>query len=168
MKQIRQSIFETNSSSTHTFSHYYKVETNSIEDEIKRNLNRDGQITLDLNWFINEDGDLSLKNKLNIIFASIPGLYSRDKNGDLECEMDFNYDKFMENETVKFICNEFKSRFNVEFDFSSVYHWIRRARDNQYEKDIFDEFEFWLDEELIMDFLTNPAWRMSITEYMDS
>ena len=182
MKQIRQSIFETNSSSCHTFTHFYKAGQNSVEEELKaRGITDDNRVLeVDLSWGVDEDGDCSFMSKLNMVLCSIPDFYS--VYGTTDDKDDFVYtevteEQFNKNEIVQFILKTLKEKYNIELSFKKTFYSYSKGKmslervhqtsdwgDPDESSLVFND-DFYNNKELIIDFITSPLYRMGVHEY---
>ena len=179
-RQIRQSIFETNSSSTHTFTCYYKASEKSVEEELKElGITEDNRtLKLGLGWSVDEDGDCSFIDKLSMVLSSIPDFYNKNYQKTHEPDdlvyVDIFKEEFLSNDIVQYISSQLKERYNIELDFPYfdkkepivLYRvYTSEEYDDPTESSIVFKDDFYNDKELIMEFITSPLYRMGVSEY---
>lgn len=176
MKQIRNNIFETNSSSTHTLSHVSKTKR-IVPNEIsyKDFLNDEGTelnipIKFEDNWR-DENALWSFPSKLTCVLRSIPEFYTGD---DDECSMNVN--DFMDNETVKTIIKSVEDKIGLKINIiikdDDIYKnelCLEKAiRGSNYEDtEIFND-NYWGENIIkVIDFITDPSVVIFTSEYYD-
>lgn len=69
---IRSGVFETNSSSVHSYTNPVKTKRISFKDWARSKANKDKILNIDFDWWIDENGDVGPDNKLALILSGIP------------------------------------------------------------------------------------------------
>lgn len=68
----RSGVFETNSSSVHSYTRPIKDSSLSFDDWAHSNADKNKVVNIDLDWWIEETGNVSPDNKLALVLAGIP------------------------------------------------------------------------------------------------
>lgn len=76
----RSEVFETNSSSVHSYTRPIKDSSLSFKDWARSKANKDKVVNIDFNWWIDETGDVSPDNKLALVLAGIPAFWQNTEN----------------------------------------------------------------------------------------
>lgn len=69
---IRSGVFETNSSSVHSYTCPIKSERISFKGWARSKADKDKVVNIDFDWWIDETGDVSPDNKLALVLSGIP------------------------------------------------------------------------------------------------
>lgn len=163
----RSEVFETNSSSVHSYTRPIKDSSLSFKDWARSKANKDKVVNIDFNWWIDETGDVSPDNKLALVLAGIPAFWQNTEEYDryISCT------EVQENEIYKEIIRrlEIRSGYTLDLNYSNEEFYIQRPMYcNEYGGDeiIFDN-DFYADLDNVLDFIENPEWRMGVHEYRD-
>ena len=70
----RSGVFETNSSSVHSYTCPIKDSSLSFDDWARSKADKDKVVNIDFDWWIDETGDVSPDNKLALVLAGIPAI----------------------------------------------------------------------------------------------
>lgn len=65
-------VFETNSSSVHSYTCPIKSERISFKGWARSKADKDKVVNIDFDWWIDETGDVSPDNKLALVLSGIP------------------------------------------------------------------------------------------------
>ena len=136
----RSGVFETNSSSVHSYTAPIKIKRMSFKDWARSKANKDKVVNIDFDWQIDETGDVSPDNKLALVLSGIPAFWQNQKDYDRY----ISYAEVQENETYKEIIRRLELRSGY----------------------ILDD-DFYADLEDVLDFIENPEWKMGVHEYRD-
>mgnify|MGYP003208525264 CR=1 FL=1 len=68
----RSGVFETNSSSVHSYTCPIKSERISFKGWARSKADKDKVVNIDFDWWIDETGDVSPDNKLALVLSGIP------------------------------------------------------------------------------------------------
>ena len=68
----RSGVFETNSSSVHSYTYPIKFERISFKGWARSKADKDKVVNIDFDWWIDETGDVSPDNKLALVLSGIP------------------------------------------------------------------------------------------------
>ena len=68
----RSGVFETNSSSVHSYTYPIKSERISFKGWARSKADKDKVVNIDFDWWIDETGDVSPDNKLALVLSGIP------------------------------------------------------------------------------------------------
>lgn len=74
---IRSGVFETNSSSVHSYTCPIKSERISFKGWARSKADKDKVVNIDFDWWIDETGDVSPDNKLALVLSGIPAFFGR-------------------------------------------------------------------------------------------
>lgn len=163
----RSEVFETNSSSVHSYTRPIKDSSLSFDDWAHSNADKDKVVNIDLDWWIEETGNVSPDNKLALVLSGIPAFWQNQEDYDRY----ISYAEVQENETYKEIirCLELRSGYILNLNYPNEEFYIQRPMYcNEYDDDeiIFDN-DFYADLDNVLDFIENPEWRMGVHEYRD-
>lgn len=78
----RSGVFETNSSSVHSYTAPIKIKRMSFKDWARSKANKDKVVNIDFDWWIDKTGDVSPDNKLALILSGIPAFWQNQKDYD--------------------------------------------------------------------------------------
>lgn len=78
----RSGVFETNSSSVHSYTAPIKTKRMSFKDWARSKANKDKVVNIDFDWWIDETGDVSPDNKLALVLSGIPAFWQNQKDYD--------------------------------------------------------------------------------------
>lgn len=163
----RSGVFETNSSSVHSYTRPIKDSSLSFDDWAHSNADKNKVVNIDLDWWIEETGNVSPDNKLALVLAGIPAFWQNTEDYDRY----ISYAEVQENETYKEIIRrlELRSEYILNLNYPNEKFYIQRPMYcNEYDDDevIFDD-DFYADLEDVLDFIENPKWKMGVHEYRD-
>lgn len=163
----RSEVFETNSSSVHSYTRPIKDSSLSFDDWAHSNADKDKVVNIDLDWWIEETGNVSPDNKLALVLSGIPAFWQNQEDYDRY----ISYAEVQENETYKEIIRrlELRSGYILNLNYPNEEFYIQRPMYcNEYDDDeiIFDN-DFYADLDNVLDFIENPEWRMGVHEYRD-
>lgn len=163
----RSEVFETNSSSVHSYTRPIKDSSLSFDDWAHSNADKDKVVNIDLDWWIEETGNVSPDNKLALVLSGIPAFWQNQEDYDRY----ISYAEVQENETYKEIIRrlELRSGYILNLNYPNEEFYIQRPMYcNEYDDDevIFDD-DFYADLEDVLDFIENPKWKMGVHEYRD-
>ena len=163
----RSEVFETNSSSVHSYTRPIKDSSLSFDDWAHSNADKDKVVNIDLDWWIEETGNVSPDNKLALVLSGIPAFWQNQEDYDRY----ISYAEVQENETYKEIIRRLKLRsgYILNLNYPNEEFYIQRPMYcNEYDDDeiIFDN-DFYADLDNVLDFIENPEWRMGVHEYRD-
>lgn len=163
----RSEVFETNSSSVHSYTRPIKDSSLSFDDWAHSNADKNKVVNIDLDWWIEETGNVSPDNKLALVLAGIPAFWQNTEEYDryISCT------EVQENEIYKEIIRrlEIRSGYTLNLDYSMKEFYIQRPMYyNEYDdyEIIFDD-NFYTDLDEVLDFIENPKWKMGVHEYRD-
>lgn len=71
----RSGVFETNSSSVHSYTYPIKSERISFKGWARSKADKDKVVNIDFDWWIDETGDVSPDNKLALVLSGIPAFW---------------------------------------------------------------------------------------------
>lgn len=163
----RSEVFETNSSSVHSYTRPIKDSSLSFDDWAHSNADKDKVVNIDLDWWIEETGNVSPDNKLALVLSGIPAFWQNQEDYGRY----ISYAEVHENETYKEIIRrlELRSGYILNLNYPNEEFYIRRPMYcNEYDDDeiVFDN-DFYADLDDVLDFIENPEWRMGVHEYRD-
>lgn len=163
----RSEVFETNSSSVHSYTRPIKDSSLSFDDWAHSNADKDKVVNIDLDWWIEETGNVSPDNKLALVLSGIPAFWQNQEDYDRY----ISYAEVQENETYKEIIRrlELRSCYILNLNYPNEEFYIQRPMYcNEYDDDevIFDD-DFYADLDNVLDFIENPEWKMGVHEYRD-
>lgn len=75
----RSGVFETNSSSVHSYTAPLKIKRMSFKDWARSKANKDKVVNIDFDWWIDETGDVSPDNKLALVFIRHSGFLAESE-----------------------------------------------------------------------------------------
>ena len=136
----RSGVFETNSSSVHSYTAPIKIKRMSFKDWARSKANKDKVVNIDFDWQIDETGDVSPDNKLALVLSGIPAFWQNQKD----------YDRYIS--------------YAEACDIRTEYNALAAYIDD--DEVIFDD-DFYADLEDVLDFIENPEWKMGVHEYRD-
>lgn len=162
----RSEVFETNSSSVHSYTRPIKDSSLSFDDWAHSNADKDKVVNIDLDWWIEETGNVSPDNKLALVLSGIPAFWQNQEDYDRY----ISYAEVQENETYKEIIRrlELRSGYILNLNYWKEEFYIQRPiySDEYHDKIIFDD-NFYTDLDEVLDFIENPEWKMGVHEYRD-
>lgn len=163
----RSGVFETNSSSVHSYTRPIKDSSLSFDDWAHSSADKNKVVNIDLDWWIEETGNVSPDNKLALVLAGIPAFWQNTE----EYDRYISYAEVQENETYKEIIRrlELRSGYILNLNYPNEEFYIQRPMYcNEYDDDevIFDD-DFYADLDNVLDFIENPKWKMGVHEYRD-
>lgn len=142
---IRSGVFETNSSSVHSYTCPIKSERISFKGWARSKADKDKVVNIDFDWWIDETGDVSPDNKLALVLSGIPAFWQNQEDYDRY----ISYAEVQENETYKEIIRrlELRSGYILNLNYpneeqSLEYLWIQSLDDKEY-------FIYWLGDPVI-------------------
>lgn len=166
----RSGVFETNSSSIHSYTAPLKIKRMSFKDWARSKANKDKVVNIDFDWWIDETGDVSPDNKLALVLSGIPAFWQNQKDYDRY----ISYAEVQENETYKEIIRrlELRSGYILDLNYSNEEFYIQRPiysdeYSDEYGVEIIFDNDFYADLDNVLDFIENPEWRMGVHEYRD-
>jgi hypothetical protein len=164
----RSGVFETNSSSVHSYTCPIKSERISFKDWARSKADKDKVVNIDFDWWIDETGDVSPDNKLALVLSGIPAFWQNQEDYDRY----ISYAEVQENETYKEIIRrlELRSGYILNLNYSNEKFYIQRPiySDECDDDEIIFDNDFYADLDNVLDFIENPEWRMGVHEYRDS
>lgn len=137
----RSGVFETNSSSVHSYTCPIKSERISFKGWARSKADKNKVVNIDFDWWIDETGDVSPDNKLALVLSGIPAFWQNQED----------YDRYILN------LNYIREEFYIQRPISS---------DGYNDEIIFDD-NFYTDLDEVLDFIENPKWKMGVHEYRD-
>ena len=163
----RSGVFETNSSSVHSYTCPIKSERISFKDWARSKADKNKVVNIDFDWWIDETGDISPDNKLALVLSGIPAFWQNQEDYDRY----ISYAEVQENETYKEIIRrlELRSGYTLNLDYYSMkeFYIQRPMYYNEYGDEIIFDNDFYADLDNVLDFIENPEWRMGVHEYRD-
>lgn len=162
----RSGVFETNSSSVHSYTAPFKIKRMSFKDWARSKANKDKVVNIDFDWWIDETGDVSPDNKLALVLSGIPAFWQNQKDYDRH----ISYAEVQENETYKEIIRrlELRSGYILDLNYSNEEFYIQRPiYSDEYGDEIIFDNDFYADLDNVLDFIENPEWKMGVHEYRD-
>ena len=163
---IRSGVFETNSSSVHSYTCPIKSERISFKGWARSKADKDKVVNIDFGWWIDETGDVSPDNKLALVLSGIPAFWQNQEDYDRY----ISYAEVQENETYKEIIRrlELRSGYILNLNYPNEEFYIQRPifSDGYDDEIIFDD-NFYTDLDEVLDFIENPKWKMGVHEYRD-
>ena len=163
---IRSGVFETNSSSVHSYTSPIRTEYLSFKDWAKSKANEDKTVNFDFRWWIDETGDVKPDNKLALVLSGIPAFWQ----GLDEYDKVISYAEVQENETYKEIIRrlEIRSGYNLNLDYLAEEFYIERPMYcDGYDYEVIFDDDFYKNLDDVLDFIENPEWKMGVHEYRD-
>lgn len=162
----RSGVFETNSSSVHSYTAPIKTKRMSFKDWARSKANKAKVVNINFDWWIDETGDVSPDNKLALVLSGIPAFWQNQKDYDRY----ISYAEVQENETYKEIIRrlELRSGYILNLNYSNEKFYIQRPiYSDEYDDEIIFDNDFYADLDNVLDFIENPEWRMGVHEYRD-
>lgn len=166
----RSGVFETNSSSVHSYTAPIKIKRMSFKDWARSKANKDKVVNIDFDWWIDETGDVSPDNKLALVLSGIPAFWQNQEDYDRY----ISYAEVQENETYKEIIRrlELRSGYILNLNYSNEKFYIQRPIYSDgyydgYDNEIIFDNDFYADLDNVLDFIENPEWKMGVHEYRD-
>lgn len=164
---IRSGVFETNSSSVHSYTAPIKTERMSFKDWARSKADKDKVVNIDFDWWIDETGDVSPDNKLALVLSGIPAFWQNREDYDRY----ISFAEVQENEIYKEIIRrlELRSGYILNLNYTRKEFYIQRPiySDGYDDDEIIFDNDFYADLDNVLDFIENPEWRMGVHEYRD-
>lgn len=164
----RSGVFETNSSSVHSYTCPIKSERISFKGWARSKADKDKVVNIDFDWWIDETGDVSPDNKLALVLSGIPAFWQNQEDYDRY----ISYAEVQENETYKEIIRrlELRSGYILNLNYPNEEFYIQRPifSDGYDDNEIIFDDNFYTDLDEVLDFIENPKWKMGVHEYRDS
>lgn len=163
---IRSGVFETNSSSVHSYTAPFKAERMSFKDWARSKADKDKVVNIDFKWWIDETGDVSPDNKLALVLSGIPAFWQNREDYNRY----ISFAEVQENEIYKEIIRrlELRSGYILNLNYTREEFYIRRPMySDGYDDEIIFDNDFYADLDNVLDFIENPEWRMGVHEYRD-
>lgn len=162
----RSGVFETNSSSVHSYTRPIKDSSLSFDDWAHSSADKNKVVNIDLDWWIEETGNVSPDNKLALVLAGIPAFWQNTE----EYDRYISYAEVQENETYKEIIRrlELRSGYILNLNYPNEEFYIQRPMYcNEYDDEVIFDDDFYADLDNVLDFIENPKWKMGVHEYRD-